>query len=81
MPTLTPLLTYITEYTDSLSRIDGERDHMKAIQEKVQTELQIEPKHFAKLATAYHADKVENEHANFATLADLFTLVRGVDAG
>jgi uncharacterized protein YukE len=69
------LLACIASYGDSLTRIDAEKDQMKAIAAKVTAELNIPASHFTKLATASHKDQVTQAHDDVQAQADLFAVV------
>lgn len=74
------LLDAITEYGHSLTRIEGEKDQCKAIAAKVQADLDIDARHFVKLATAFHKDTTKAEHESAGNLVELFDAVRGTEA-
>lgn len=53
------LMTYVKEYSDSLLRVDAEKELQKAIAENAEEHHSIKPTHFKKAATAYFKDKVK----------------------
>ena len=53
------LLKLIKEYSDSLLRIESEKDLQKAIAEQAEEECQVKPAQFKKAAMAYFKDKVK----------------------
>ena len=69
------LLDAIAEYGHSLTRINGEKDQMKAITTKVQAELNVDARNFAKVATAMHKDSIGTAHKELNNLIGLFELV------
>jgi hypothetical protein len=71
------LLECIAEYGNSLARIEGEKDQMKAIAARAVADLGITAGHFTKLATAYHKDAVPAFAADLAGQYDLLELARG----
>lgn len=50
------LKTLLSEYGDSLARVDSEKSHQAVIAERAEMECTCNPKHFKKLATALHKD-------------------------
>ena len=49
----------LTEYSNSLTRIEAEKDLLKAIAERAETELSIPAAQFRKLAVDVHKDAIE----------------------
>lgn len=66
------LLNLITEYGHSLTRIDGERDQMKAITERAVAELGLDARHFKRVAVARHKDQITTERDALAEQIELF---------
>jgi hypothetical protein len=52
------LAQLIIEYSDSLSRVEGERDHQKAIAQRAEAECAVLGADFKKVAMARHKDKL-----------------------
>ena len=53
----------LSEMSNSLTRIEAERDHMKAIAEKILEDCLVPKKDFNKLAKIYHASNLAQEAA------------------
>jgi len=53
----------LKEMSNSLTRIEGERDHMKAISDKILEDCLVPKKDFNKLAKIYHASNLAQECA------------------
>ena len=71
----------ITEYGASLDRVLGEKEHQKALAEKMKVMLNIQPAHFVKVATAYWKGSAELERKRAEDQYDLFVLAQGVVDG
>lgn len=69
------LMTLLTEYGHSLTRIDGERDQMKAIAARAVAELGLEEKDFKRVAVALHKDALTAERDTMSEQIGLFELV------
>ena len=53
----------LKEMSNSLTRIEAERDHMKAISEKILEDCMVPKREFNKLAKIYHASNLAQECA------------------
>jgi|TARA_B110000977_G_scaffold147147_1_gene186506 hypothetical protein len=53
----------LKEMSNSMTRIEAEKDHMKAIAEKILEDTLVPKKDFAKLAKIYHASNLAQEAA------------------
>jgi methyl-accepting chemotaxis protein len=53
----------LREMSDSMTRIAAEKDHQKAIAEKMLDEIGVPKKDFNKLARIYHASSIMEEAA------------------
>jgi hypothetical protein len=71
------LLTLIKEYSDSLLRIESEKDLQKAIAEQAEEECQVKPAQFKKAAMAYFKDKVKELRDELGEQMDLLDVIRG----
>ena len=71
------LLTLISAYGDSLTRIDGEKDQMKALTERAETEGHIDPSAFKRAALAYYKDQVAALRENLESQLDLLDTLKG----
>lgn len=69
------LKTLLSEFGDSLVRVDGERAHQTAIAERAENECQCNPKHFKKLATALHKNRARMTREDLEGQMNLFDLV------
>lgn len=67
--------TLLSEFGDSLTRVDGEKAHQTAIAERAENECQCNPKHFKKLAVALHKDQARITREDLEGQMDLFDLV------
>lgn len=69
----------IVEYGVCLDQLDGIKDKKKAMEEMAKSALQIESKHFVKLATAIWKNNREAEQKDLEAQLDLFELYRPAD--
>ncbi len=76
-PDRTTLLKLIKEYSDSLLRIESEKDLEKAIAEQAEVECQVKPAQFKKAAMAYFKDKVKALRDELGEQMDLLDVIRG----
>lgn len=76
------LLNLISEYGDSLTRIEGERELMKAIEARAADPRAcgLTVKAFRLLATAYHRDQVADTRAALEDQLEAFETVRDEEA-
>ena len=70
------LLKLIKEYSDSLLRIESEKDLQKAIAEQAEAECQVKPAQFKKAAMAYFKDKVKELREELGEQMDLLDVIR-----
>ncbi len=70
------LLTLVTEYGNSLTRIDGEKDFQKSVVERAETECWIKPAAFKKAAVAYYKDQVQALREDLEGQLDLLDTLR-----
>jgi hypothetical protein len=61
-------------------RIEAERDHMKAILEKMKTEFEIPPKIGRRLAKTFHKRSYEEEVASNQEFSEAYGALAGSDA-
>ena len=71
----------IAEWGASQDRVLGEKEHQKAIAEKMKVMLNILPAHFAKVATAYWKNSAELERKRAEDQYDLFLIASGIVEG
>ncbi len=67
------LAQLIVEYSDSLTRTEGEKDHQKAIAQRAEKECAVFGTDFKKVAMARHKDKLaklKDETSGQLTLID-----------
>ncbi len=74
------LLSLISEYGDSLTRMDGERDLLKAIEDRAETECGMPAKAFRTAAVAYHKDQVTKKREELTEQIDAFERIQGEPA-
>ena len=53
----------LSEMSNSMTRVEAEKDHMKAIAEKILEDCMVPKKDFNKLARIYHASNLAQEAA------------------
>lgn len=70
----------IVEYGVCLDQLDGIKANKKAMEEMAKSALQIESKHFVKLATAIWKNSREAEQKDLEAQLDLFELYRPADS-
>lgn len=73
------LLDLIAEYGNSLERIQGEKDLLKAIEARAVVECGVALKPFKTVATAHWADKAATAREDLEAILDVFEVVRGLE--
>lgn len=71
------LLDLIDKYGNSLERIQGEKDLLKSIEDRVLDHYQVPTKTFRTVATALWKDKTTDLHDDLSQTLDLLDTVRG----
>lgn len=71
------LLNLISEYGDCLTCMDGERDLLKAIEDRAENECAMPAKAFRTAATAYHKDQVAKKREELTEQIDAFEIIQG----
>ena len=66
------LKSLITEYSDSMTRMDAEKDLQKQMAEKAEAKFNVKPTVFKKVAGAFHKDKAKDTRDDLAEQVDLF---------
>ena len=66
------LKDFIKEYSDSLLRADAEKDLQKQIADKAESDFQIKPAAFKKVAAAFYKDKAKSIRDDLQEQVDLF---------
>lgn len=74
------ILNCLQEMSNSMLRIEAERDHMKAILEKMKTEFEIPPKIGRRLAKTFHKRSYEEEVASNQEFSEAYGALAGSDA-
>ena len=81
MPEITQSLrALLTEYSNSLTRIEAEKDLLKAIAERAETELSIPAAQFKKLAVDVHKDAIEQSREAMRDMLELYDTVQPVES-
>ena len=70
----------LTEYSSSLTRIEAEKDLLKAIAERAETELSIPAAQFRKLAVDVHKDAIEQSREAMRDMLELYDTVQPVES-
>ena len=68
----------LVEYSNSLTRIEAEKDLLKAIAERAETELSIPAAQFRKLAVDVHKDAIEQSRETMRDMLELYDTVQPV---
>lgn len=71
------LLNLITEYGNCLTRMDGERNLLKAMEDRAENECAMPAKAFRTAATAYHKDQVTKKREELTEQIDAFEIIHG----
>lgn len=71
----------IVEYGNSLTRIDGEKDHQAAIVAQVKEKCEIEPAYFKRLSVAMHKDRLEDVYLEAGEMMALVDTLRSGESG
>ena len=70
----------LVEYSNSLTRIEAEKDLLKAIAERAETELSIPAAQFRKLAVDVHKDAIEQSREAMRDMLELYDTVQPVES-
>jgi len=70
----------LTEYSNSLTRIEAEKDLLKAIAERAEGELSIPAAQFQKLAVDVHKDAIEQSREAMRDMLELYDTVQPVES-
>lgn len=70
----------LTEYSNSLTRIEAEKDLLKAIAERAETDLSIPAAQFRKLAVDVHKDAIEQAREAMRDMLELYDTVQPVES-
>ncbi len=70
------LLNFIKEMSNSMTRVDAEKDFQKDVIDRAHDELKLDKKHVRKLASIYHRQNftlVQQEQEELVELYELIT--------
>lgn len=67
----------IQEISNSMTRVDAERDNIKAILGDVKDKYNVAPKYLRKVARAYHKQSFGQEEQDFETIETIYRQVLG----
>ena len=65
------------EISNSMTRMDGERDFQKEAVDAIADELQLEKKYVRKVATIYHKQNINTVKIENEEVEDLYEIVMG----
>jgi hypothetical protein len=74
------LMKLLAEYSNSLTRIEAEKDLLKAIAERAETELCIPAAQFRKLAVDVHKDAIKQSREAMRDMLELYDTVQPVES-
>jgi hypothetical protein len=66
------LQSLMTDYSESLTRVDAEKDLMARIAQEAEIHHRVKPATFKKVAAAFHKDKAKNTRDDLQEQVDLF---------
>jgi hypothetical protein len=69
------LLNSIKEMSNSMTRVDAEKDYQKDVIDKVNDELGLEKKYVRKLANMYHRQNYSTVQTEFDELQELYEAI------
>lgn len=64
------------QISDSMTRIDAERDHIKEILQVIQDETEVPKKYVNKMAVIYHKQNLAEVKAENSDLEDLYEVIK-----
>lgn len=67
----------LEEYSNSMTRIDAERDHLKAILQRLQDDFDLPKKPMRKVANAYHKQNITEVVAAADEVNDVYEALFG----
>ena len=65
----------LTEISNSLTRIESERDHINEILHDMQDKFDLPKKHMRKVAKVYHKQNINEVKEEFADIEDIYNAV------
>jgi polyhydroxyalkanoate synthesis regulator phasin len=67
----------ISEISDSLTRIEGEREHINEVLGNIEERYEIPKKYARQIAKMYHKDNVSDVKAEFSDIETLYEQIVG----
>jgi len=65
----------LTEISNSLTRIDSERDHINNILSDLQDEYELPKKHMRKVARVFHKQNIHEVKEEFSDIEDIYNAI------
>lgn len=65
----------LTEISNSLTRIEAERDHINEILQTLQDEFDLPKKHMRKVAKVYHKQNINEVKEEFSDIEDIYNAI------
>ena len=65
----------LSEISDSLTRIEAERDHINDILSDLQDEYELPKKYMRKVAKVYHKQNINEVKEEFSDIEDIYNAV------
>ena len=65
----------LTEISDSLTRIESERDHINDILQDLQDQYELPKKYMRKVAKVYHKQNINEVKEEFSEVEDIYNAV------
>jgi len=65
----------LTEISNSLTRIDSERDHINNILSDLQDEYELPKKHMRKVARVFHKQNINEVKEEFSDIEDIYNAI------
>jgi len=65
----------LTEVSNSMTRIEAERDHINEILADMQDEYELPKKHMRKVARVFHKQNINEDKEEFSDVEDIYNAV------
>jgi len=65
----------LTEISNSLTRIDSERDHINNVLSDLQDEYELPKKHMRKVARVFHKQNINEVKEEFSDIEDIYNAI------